>query len=246
MKARFPRRALDPRRAFLRISIAVAIVISIDACGATSPHHVAQNKPPQLPRLGSTSTNLSGFAQVRPSKVWLGGDSTSAVLNIHWSNWGGLEAVGSGESVWVWPGTCTGCNPESRARVVAFHLGVCNGHPSYNALEWYFPQYNDKFSPTRFINTCTHADVGYESYSPSPQCPAAPLAGGGVATAMTAEHMSCAQADRIILRLPAGPFPKERRFTLGGFRCGTQGTSLGPGNVECARGPETVYFDASY
>jgi hypothetical protein len=247
-----------------RFSVAAMILAAFGGCGSGSsnsvsrtPHEAAtQRSAAQAPRLGSAASaqtgsatsDLIGFGQARPSTIWLGGDSTTELRNIRWLTWGGTEAVGFGESVWVWPGTCTGCNRLSRARVVAFHLGSCNGQPSYNALEWYFPEYGETFSATKFTNACTQTRVGTVTTSSTPpQCPPSRLAGGGTAIEMTAEHMSCKAASQIIAGLPAGPFAKERRFKIAGFRCGTEGTSFMPNDiVACARLEESIFFTASY
>jgi hypothetical protein len=40
-------------------------------------------------------------------------------------------------------------------RVVLFQRGRCDGRSAYNAIEWYFPQHGQKFSPGTYINACT-------------------------------------------------------------------------------------------
>jgi hypothetical protein len=200
------------------------------------------------PQLGGPSPRLAGFGVVRPAEIYLGGDPTSRVTHIHWKHWGSSEASGSGESVWVWPGTCTGCNRPTSARVVAFKLGSCHGRPSYNAVEWYFPQYGDVFNRSNYIQTCTPTgtQVSDEPVPMPTSCPESPLVGGGRATEMSVEHMSCETASQLIAGLPAGPFRTERRFEHWGFRCGDEGSTDFPNLVQCARGRESVIYTATY
>lgn len=224
-------------------SLLVFVLLGLTAAGC-SQGKTAHRGP--SPRLGVSSRNSSGFGELQPEMIWTGGDATSEVRHIKWSNWGLRTAVGKGESVWVWPGTCTGCNPFSSARVVAFHLGRCHGHLSYNAVEWYFPQYGDRFARHSYIDSCTHRQVGVRTnYSPT-TCPFAPLAGGGTAVELQVEGMSCKTATRIVERLPSGPFKHERRMTQGAFRCGTEGAVVEPEMISCALGERWLMFNATY
>ena len=50
------------------------------------------------------------------------------------------------------------------ARIVAFRLGICQGRPAYDAVEWYFPQHGQHFSPGSYIDACNGAY--YEDGSP--------------------------------------------------------------------------------
>jgi hypothetical protein len=200
----------------------------------------------RLPRLGGSWRKLPGFGRVAPRVISYGGDPTSVVARIHWTHWGASEAIGTGESDWVWPGTCVGCNRESSVRVVAFHLGECHGHASYNALEWYFPQYGEAFRPEDYENVCAHSSVNREPNPPATKCPDAELAGEGTATEMSVEGMSCEAAAALIAQLPAGPFATEWRFEESGFRCGTQGAAIGSDIVACAQGEQSVFYTAVY
>jgi hypothetical protein len=38
---------------------------------------------------------------------------------------------------------------------VLFQRGRCGGRLAYNAIEWYFPQHEQKFSAGNYINACT-------------------------------------------------------------------------------------------
>lgn len=190
--------------------------------------------------------DLRGYGQSRPKLISNDGDSTTEVLGIHWTSWGGNEAIGTGKAVWVWPGSCVGCNGLTSATVVAFDLGKCHRHRSYNALEWYFPQYEESFEPHQYYDTCSHSDVRpANAYSPL-SCPDTSLADDGLAAEVSAENMSCEAASRLIAELPAGPFAHERRFEQSGFRCGTEGSYSGPDVMDCAQGKRWVGYSASW
>jgi hypothetical protein len=239
------------RRTFATASLGCAISVVIGACGGAARGSLSAKRGATQPRLGMAYAHTEGFGQAHPVAISLGGDGTGVVLHIHWTHWGSPEATGTGEAVWVWPGTCDGCNGLSHARVVAFHLGACDGLPSYNALEWYFPEYGDTFSKTRFLDLCTGVSEGAPQWigAPSslpPQCPAARLADDGVATEMSAEGISCKRASSFVDHLPRGPYKSARRFIVGSFRCGTQGAFSGPAVVQCERGYESITFTAVY
>ena len=225
----------------LLVAVAVMMAASIGAASAN-----AARQGSQTPRLGVASHDLQGYGQARPTLISDDGDGTSEVLHIHWTDWGASKAVGTGKAVWVWPGSCTGCNGLTSAPVVAFNLGRCHGHRSYNALEWYFPQYEESFEPHQYYDTCSHSEVGVSNaYSPV-SCPDTSLAGEGTATEVSAENMSCEAASQLIAELPAGPFAHERRFEQSGFRCGTEGSYSGPDEMDCAQGKRWVVYSASW
>jgi hypothetical protein len=218
------------------------------ACGARGvcvavSGHVARRP---LPRLGTPLRQLPGFGQVAPHEISFGGDPTSLVTRIHWTHWGAREAIGVGESDWVWPGTCVACNPESKARVVAFHLGTCHGHASYNAFEWYFPEYGDTFRPGDYSDPCTHRSVDHELPPPLVKCQNVPLDGGGTASGISAQSLTCEAADALIAQVPRGPFKTERRFEVAGFRCGTAG-AIGTGDlIDCEQDEKSLFYSAEY
>ena len=86
-----------------------------------------------------------GYGQVRPSRVFNGGDPAGLVYGIHWTSWGGSEAIGTGTGI------------SHQVRIVAFKLGVCRGLRAYDAIEWYSPQQGQHFSSTSYIDACTGA-----------------------------------------------------------------------------------------
>jgi hypothetical protein len=107
--------------------------------------------------LGSFA-GISGFGQVAPAAISLGGVASSPhVFSISWSNWGAPQAMGQGQAI-----DGTGQNgpvsswPVKPATVVAFDLGSCDGGPpAYQQVTWYFPQDGETFDPTMATNACT-------------------------------------------------------------------------------------------
>ncbi len=181
------------------------------------------------PRLGKRwGPDQAGYGTVRPAHIFNGGDPTGNVQHVHWTGWGAGQAIGQGVAEYVWPGTSVASNaPTSGARVVAFHLGSCRGHRSYNAIEWYFPKYGQTFNPNSYINICTGNYVG--ATPPETECPNVQLAGeSGTATEIKAIHMTCTATSTIITETNTTQFGSgEARFTQAGFRCGTEGTIAG-------------------
>jgi len=102
----------------------------------------------------------SGFGQVKPAKIFNGGDPTGLVTNVVWSSWGGAQATATGTSDYVGPNQSVAQGTEQTATVVAFNLGTCDGKLMYQAVEWYFPQHGQAFNPNQYENICTGTYVG--------------------------------------------------------------------------------------
>jgi hypothetical protein len=201
----------------------------------------------QAPRLGRPwGPYQTGYGKVRPSGIFNGGDPTGEVEHVRWTGWGSSQAIGEGDAEYVWPGTCVACNGfTSGARVVAFHLGTCRGHLSYNAIEWYFPKYGQTFDPHSYINICTGKYVG--DIPPETECPDAQLADeAGTATEVKAIHMTCAAASAIIAETNTTKFGTgEGRFVQAGFRCGTEGSAdLSGALFDCQKGEQEFLYSA--
>jgi hypothetical protein len=220
---------------------AVVLLLAVPVCAlgfdSPSPQAVARPAVESAPRLGSEyHPGLTGFGLVRPKEIFLGGDPTGLVRHIHWSAWGTSQAVGSGEAEYDWPGTAAAANGlSSGARVVAFHLGGCRGRRSYNALEWYFPKYGQRFDAHRYIDACTGETVGVPKLV---SCPDVTLEDrAGRATAIVVSAMSCESASRLIAEAPVAQYvPEGGRFMQSGFRCGTEGGDSGA-VFSCEKGP---------
>jgi hypothetical protein len=117
---------------------------------------------PTLGRLAGVFSRGAGFGQVRPARIFNGGDPTGLVTRITWSSWGGGKATGTGTSVYVAPGQSNAQGRLQSATVVAFRLGSCHGTVMYRAVEWYFPQHGQKFSASHYEDICAG------SYAPAP------------------------------------------------------------------------------
>jgi hypothetical protein len=114
--------------------------------------------------LGVPLGNLAGFGQVAPNYIWLGGDYTSAVASVTWSNWGAPEATGTGIGHYDPPNG--GMAVQAPADVVAFNLGTCGSGPAYTAYEWYFPSQGQTFDLNDYTDTCT--GLQYPPLAPVP------------------------------------------------------------------------------
>ena len=103
--------------------------------------------------------NGTGFGEVKPSRIFNGGDPTGLVTHVVWSSWGGAQAKATGTSEYVGPNQSVAQGSEQPATVVAFNLGACDGKLMYQAVEWYFPQHGQTFNPAMYENICTGSYV---------------------------------------------------------------------------------------
>jgi hypothetical protein len=117
---------------------------------------------PTLGQLAGVFAQGTGFGQVKPVKIFNGGDPTGLVTQVVWTSWGGAQAVATGVSDYVGPNQSVAAGTEQTATVVAFDLGTCDGKLMYQAVEWYFPEHGQAFDASRYENICTG------SYVPSP------------------------------------------------------------------------------
>jgi hypothetical protein len=224
----------------LLLLLAPAAALSLRA---TRSSHGAQAASASAPQLGSPDEGVSGFGHVRPTKILLGGDPTSLVEHIHWSDWGAARALGEGYAEYDWPGTSVAVNSiSSAALVVAFNLGSCRGHRSYNALEWYFPEDGQHFDPRKYLNACTGEFVGTPS-SVSCHAHLELEDGAGTVTSYIVSGISCAAASRLIYYAPAVDYlPGGGRFIEDGFRCGTEGARSGSPLFACEKGAQEFSY----
>jgi hypothetical protein len=130
---------------------------------ATLPPSAPPTSPAPPPSLGVAGALFEGvgFGQVRPSRVFLGGDPTGDLSQISWNSWGGTQAVGTGISLYVSPNEITAAGTEQKATVVAFNPGTCHGAYAYQAVEWYFPQHGGFFDPGYYLNDCAGVHVPF-------------------------------------------------------------------------------------
>jgi hypothetical protein len=131
---------------------------------ATPPSPPPTPPPAAAPTLGQPAGDFahgsSGFGQVKPAKIFNGGDPTGLVTNVVWSSWGGAQATATGSSEYVGPNQSVAQGTQETATVVAFNLGTCDGKLMYQAVEWYFPQHGQAFNPNQYENICTGTYVG--------------------------------------------------------------------------------------
>ena len=133
--------------------LGVAVVLICAGCAGSSSHQRAA--VPTLGRPAGLFAHGAGFGQIRPSKIFNGGDPTGLVSHITWTSWGGARASGTGMSDYVGSGQSVATGSQERVTVVAFDRGTCHGRPAYRAVEWYFPSHGQRFNPHRYENICT-------------------------------------------------------------------------------------------
>lgn len=158
------RRAVPARRTFRAAGLAcgVAAALICAGCGSSSPPTAPAAAAPGLGRPAGVFAHGAGFGQVKPARIFNGGDPTGLLTHITWKSWGGADAVGTGKSDYVGPGQSVASGSEQRATVEAFKLGKCHGKLMYKAVEWYFPQHGQAFSSSHYENICAG------TYVPSP------------------------------------------------------------------------------
>jgi hypothetical protein len=128
--------------------------------GPASASPAAAAGVPTLGQLAGDFAHGEGFGQVKPSKIFNGGDPTGLVTGVVWSSWGGAQATGTGTAEYLQPNQTIAQGTEESATVVAFDLGTCDGKLMYQAVEWYFPQHGQSFNPDTYEDVCTGSYVG--------------------------------------------------------------------------------------
>lgn len=121
----------------------------------TPPPSTSTSTPP--PTLGRAGVFLysTGFGEVMPSSVFLGGEAESAVSQITWSSWGDAEASGKGTGCY-YAGTIPAAQCRSEeVTLFAFDLGTCQGTYMYQQLEYVFLEEGETFDPSNGIDICT-------------------------------------------------------------------------------------------
>jgi hypothetical protein len=225
----------------VRLAVLLALAALVAVAASASAATRAQ------PVLGHTwgLTPQRGFGTATPAVVSTGGDPTGTVRRIHWTGWGSKRAVGTGISTYVWPGTSVASNkPVKGATIVAFNPGTCHGRKAYNAVEWYFPKYGEKFDAHRYINACNGLYVGFRMKIT--RCGAVSLH-GHTAKSVAAIRVSCSRAKQLIKRAPIGRVLRHGgRYTQSGFRCGTMGLRTPPATFSCRLGSSSFTFSVAH
>lgn len=210
--------------------VCVAAIVSMLAVAGGGASGAEPSGAP-APVLGQPwGPNQRGYGESHPQAIFNGGDPTGLVTHIHWRHWGSKRAVGVGTSIFVWPGLSVAKGLRARAKVVAFHLGSCNEVPSYDAVEWFFPKYRQRFHPRSYLNPCSGRGHGY-SWKPR-HCGRVRLGRYVTAVDITASDLRCRSAQRLIAGARS---PIERTMFAGGrfvhrqYYCGTEGWGeIGP------------------
>jgi hypothetical protein len=109
------------------------------------------------PTLGRPwAPDTEGFGDVRPSRVFNGGDESGLFTDIVWDTWGGQQAIGNGTGWYVALSEDTAGGHYEPIRLVAYDLQVCGGRLMYRHLAAFFPQLGEKFDPS------TNGEVDYD------------------------------------------------------------------------------------
>ena len=128
---------------------------------ASPPASSTPTTAPNRPTLGLAWQNSGGgYGSVEPTLVSNGGDPTGVVSRISWQSWGGPQATGTGTSDYVGAGQTVAGGTQESVTIIAFDLGSCAGIPAYQAVEWFYPQHGQSFSPTNFIYACSGSYSG--------------------------------------------------------------------------------------
>jgi hypothetical protein len=225
--------------ALLVVLIAASAIVPAVGAGADHGHR-------QRVVLGNSfGPNQDGYGEPHPRRIYGGGDPTGLVIHIHWKHWGSKRATGWGRGFFVWPGLAVAEGVPARARVVAFHLGTCEGHASYNALEWFFPRYHQHFHRGIAGSICFHNGHVRDNYHPR-HCGGLNVTRLTRATSITTLHMSCRAARRLIRTSQSSRYAVGGgRFRHHGFYCGSMGWGeIGPPSIfECALDQHSVVFE---
>jgi len=89
------RRRIGGRAAAVGLALVFAYSAAAMAATARSTPILAG---PWVPRI------QQGYGQVRPTRIFNGGDPTGLLYGIHWTSWGGSEAIGTGEGLYFTSG----------------------------------------------------------------------------------------------------------------------------------------------
>lgn len=202
-----------------------------------------------VPTLGQKwAPYQKGYGDVRPARIFNGGDPTGLVWHVRWTGWGERRAVGHGVAYFVWPGLgVADGSTATPAVVVAYDLGTCRGKRAYRKLEWFFPRYGGSFDAQGYTNICT-GDQPSGSPSPRHCAGVAFRSPPGKARNIQALGVPCRKARTLVARSPwARYLHSGGRFRYAGLFCGSEGDrTLGPpASFECSRGRVTISFDVS-
>jgi hypothetical protein len=119
-----------------------ATVAGLAASASAGVHRQPILSPKAYPYLRfSGLKNTIGFGQVKPRKIYFGGDETGLVCGIHWHGWGNRTARGTGVAWYVGRRGPIAAGHGAVATVVVSKLGRWKGRPAYDKLRWSFPHH---------------------------------------------------------------------------------------------------------
>jgi hypothetical protein len=194
----------------------------------------------------SSGPSQDGYGEAHPRRIFNGGDPSGLVMHVHWKHWGSRRATGWGTGLFVWPGLAVAEGFRARARVVAFHLGTCEGHAAYNEVEWFFPAYHQRFHQSLGGQICSeHRHHLRSSYHPR-HCGAVNLTHGTRAISITTENMTCRAGRRLLRGSPSQRYAVPGgRFRHRGFYCGSMGweETEFPSIFQCALDQRSVTYE---
>lgn len=122
-----------------------------------APVRVGNASTATQPTLGRSGVfrYSTGFGQVEPSSVFLGGEAESAVSHVLWSSWGASIATGKGTGCYYGGNTpAAGCSPEP-VTLFAYDLGTCDGLFMYQKLEYVYLGKGQAFDPSQGMDICS-------------------------------------------------------------------------------------------
>lgn len=108
-----------------------------------------------------SSSSEKGFGEAQPREVDFGNHPTTILRNVVWDSWGGENATGTGEAIWVGPGQSTAEGSWEPTVIRAWGIGTCPQAPdrqAYTMIQWDFERVEEGEQPTPF-DLCTGDSV---------------------------------------------------------------------------------------
>jgi hypothetical protein len=128
-----------------RVSAAVFVASGVALAAGHGAAIAAAADPPTLGLAAdSHGQAATGFGTVAPPRVWLGGDASTLYFRLTWRGWGQPTARAAGRGYYLPP-----YDHPVFARVVAFDLGMCDGHPAYQRVKFAIFHHRRFTSPIR-------------------------------------------------------------------------------------------------
>lgn len=97
-----------------------------------------------------------GFGNVKPARIFNGGDPTGLFRDITWDSWGEHIAYGHGTANYEPPNASVAESYAQPADFAAYDLTTCGEKPTYRHLAVWFPTHNEHFDPQ------TNSEASYD------------------------------------------------------------------------------------